>query len=221
MSHDRQGVLVGTPVDFAAPGLLGRHVVGCPQDGSRARELSRSSDRLGDTEVGEDHATILIDHDVGRFDVPMDHSAPVSVAEGEGSLAQDVPHLRYREWASARQLLERVAGDVLHHDVDESRLAFDSVDRNDVRVIQLGGRLCFLLKTADQLWVAAHVGGKHLDGHFPFEHQVPREIHRRHAASAQKPNDLIAPLESVGQPLSQFLQLRPRGVTMGAAAASW
>jgi len=83
------------------------------------------------------------------------------------------------------QVLERRAGDVFHHEVVQSAFALDAVDRNDVRVVELGGRFRLLLEAAHDLLVLRHVGGQHLDRHVALERQVVRQEHGPHAALSQ------------------------------------
>ena len=81
---DAERVLVGAAVHGGALGLLGRHVVRRPDDHPRAGEARRRLQRLGDAEVGQHHAAVMVEHDVGGLHVAVHHAALMRMAERAG-----------------------------------------------------------------------------------------------------------------------------------------
>ena len=81
--------LIGPAVHLEAGHLLGGHVVGRPEELSRARETPGREAR--DAEVEDLGLPVLHEHDVGRLDVPVDDAVLVRVVERQRQLAD---HLR-------------------------------------------------------------------------------------------------------------------------------
>ena len=78
-----------------------------------------------------------LEQDVGRLDVAVDQAGGVGGGQPLGDLPADPQHLRHVERAGAVEpLLERLAGDELHHQVRQ-RLLLDGVDLHDVLVPDL------------------------------------------------------------------------------------
>ena len=152
IAEDPERVLVGAAVHRLPLGLLRRHVVRRPDDHAGAGEPARRLQRLGDPEVGEHDAAVMVEHDVGRLHVAVDDAARVRVAERARRLPQHALHVIERQRLLLLQhVLERRPGDVLHHEEVESFLALDAVDGDDVGVVELGRRLRFLLEPFDDL----------------------------------------------------------------------
>src|SRR5690349_7929045 len=84
----------------------------CPL--ARAGERRRPLQGLGDAEVGEHHPAVGLQHDVGRLHVTMDDAAFVGMAQGQGRFLEHPSRLLDRQRSLLQQLVERMAGDVLH-----------------------------------------------------------------------------------------------------------
>ena len=78
---------------------------------------------------------------------------------------------------------EVVALDVRHDEVDEIVALFDGVDRNDVRVIQLGRGLGFAQESLTNVGAEAQLRRQDFDRDLAFESFVSRAIHDPHAAT--------------------------------------
>src|SRR2546430_12455029 len=50
--------------------------------------------RLGDPEIGEHHAAVVVEHDVGRLHVAMHHTALMGVSQGAGRFPENPLDLR-------------------------------------------------------------------------------------------------------------------------------
>jgi hypothetical protein len=139
VEQDADGVHVDPLVDLLAEDLLRREA------GRRAEhvllgDVRRSRDELGEPEV-EDldvvGATLpLAQHDVGRLDVAVNDPARVRLAEALEHLRRDRHEVREAQAGPpTHEAVERVAGDVLHHDEGASVDAPEVVDRDDVGVL--------------------------------------------------------------------------------------
>jgi ABC-type hemin transport system ATPase subunit len=131
----------------------------------------------------------------------VDDAGGVRLGEPLGGL-RDVGQQR----PQARRLLvdlvlERDAVDELHRDeVDrltgrsagraERRVA-DLVDRDNVRMVQRGGRAGLLDEPAHALVVAHQLGRQDLQRDRAPEHRIVRPVHLTHPACAQATRDLI------------------------------
>src|SRR2546425_760118 len=119
--------------------------------------------------------------------------------------AHAASHIQREGLPLLKEVLERRPRDVLHHEVVEPALALDPIDRDDVRVVELGGGLRFLLEAAHHLLVLRHVRGEDLDRHLALQGEVVGEEHRGHPALAQQALDLVLPLDQPLQPLAQHV----------------
>ena len=82
-----------------------------------------------------------------------------------------------------RRCAEVIALDVRHHEVDEIVSLFDGVDRNDVRMIQLRGRLGFAQESLPDVGAEAQLRRQDLDRDLALETFVSRAIHDPHTAT--------------------------------------
>jgi len=198
--------------------LLGGHVRGRADQAIRHRlecgwsfreiEVGFGADVLmracaRETEVHQPHATVLLDHDVFRLDVPMNESLRVSGGQSSRRLLEHVDELVHVALGGASPLADPVAErlplDVLHRDVHLVFVIADLEDRHHVRVTQPSERDGFPAQMNGGQ-VRARVA-QHLDRDHPVERRVPRREHQPHAAAAD---------------LAQHVVLRdPRGLDPG------
>src|SRR5581483_5949638 len=118
IEHDAQRIQVAASVDRLAERLLGRHVLRRAQQSARQRAGVLRQQR--DAEVGEHYLVLIGDEDVGGLDVAVDDAAVVGVIERTYHVADDALRLGERYWL-AQAPFQRVALDVLHHDVRRAR----------------------------------------------------------------------------------------------------
>jgi hypothetical protein len=160
-AHDRERILVGASVDGLAKRLLRRHVVWRPNDAtgfcqSRNRRLVVGHTRcLRDTEIGEQDALVVVEHDVVGLHVAVDDAMSVRVRQGGGSIDKD-PR---REWHRKRRfgvehVLERPPGDVLHDEVVQPAFAVDAIDRDDAGMVESRRRLGLAAEARNELLVS-------------------------------------------------------------------
>ena len=211
-----EGVDVGAVVDRLAPELLRGHVLQRPDDGARHREaggegllgelrpgllggIARGGGS-GDPEV-HDHGLVgaVLDHDVGRLEVPVNDARVVRRDETGDHSASDPHDLFDRE--SARALLqdrgELDPVDVGHRDVLDAADLPHVVDAHDVGVGDLPGEqelaLEALLEVARQLRIGGDLGAHDLDRDPDPELLVPGAVDGAHPAEAEELDDVVPP----------------------------
>ena len=115
----------------------------------------------------------------------MHHPFAVGEMQRFGDSAHDGCHDRWSERAlSFQHALEGVALDVLHHDEHQSGALLDGINRDDARVIELGGRARFDHEAVGNPLHVEQIGEHDLDGHGPVKRDVERKKHGRHPAAA-------------------------------------
>ena len=146
VEHEPERVEVGSAVESFAADLLRRQVLGGPHHHVVAREIVviATVQAFGDAEVGQQHPTAGCDHDVAGLDVAVDEARLVGVIERRGDTGSDVAReLGAQALLVVEHLAQRLAVDELHDD----RLApfglEHVVHRDDVRMVQTGGRDSF------------------------------------------------------------------------------
>ena len=138
----------------------------------------------GDAEVGDQGGPVL-EQDVLRLDVAVDHALAVGVVQRGRDLPRQPQGLVHRELLLPGQPRpQRFAGDV-GHDVVEQSVGLARVDQaEDVRVLEVGGDLD-LAEEALAAEDGGELGVEDLDGDLAAVLQVFGEIDRGHAALAQ------------------------------------
>ena len=180
-----------------APRLLGRHVGGRAHD--RARERMRPHRfGLGEPDLGLAGGLVarlpvrvvprqqlrqppvhdlglaeLGDHDVGGFEIPVDHAAGVRVGHGLAHALEDGQEpaaVLVRRAAIAEQHRQGRALDEPHREIGAPiRLKAQLVDREDPRVLKLPGDLGLLDEAAHHRLVVGVPGPEDLHGHVAAE----------------------------------------------------
>ena len=221
--HDQtERVDVGALIDMLSLGLLRRHVLHGADHGAEHRGLrgcvccqlkivddrgvsghrtgNRASCRPRDAEVHDQRLVVVVDHDVGGFEVAVDHVRFVRFDQSGHDRARDP------ECADGRQpsLLPKHRGeigslDVRHRDVLDAADITEIMNADDVPVRDLPREQQLALETAfdfgRRLRIGHYLGANHLDGHRDREFRIPRLIHGAHAADAQQPDDVISTAE--------------------------
>ncbi len=196
VEHDAQRVDVGLAVDLVAERLLGRDVVGGAQHAA-VRGQALVDEHARDAEVGHLGRPLGVDQDVLGLDVAVDDAAVVRGAQRAGDLDRVGDRLGDRQAAQAADaLLERLALDVLEHDVGR-RVAVVALlagvdDLDDVRVVELGHGAGLAAEALQLVGVAGRLAMHQLDRDRPLEHGVERPVDRRHAAGADLGVEAVA-----------------------------
>ena len=90
---------------------------------------------------------------------------------------------------------ERFAVDVRHHEIHKVAGLGDGVDRNDVRMRQLGGEARLAEKALADGGVRRPLRRQDLDGDEPIEVHLAREEDDAHAAASELARERVAPGE--------------------------
>ena len=214
VDHGAEREDVGARVGLFAVELFRRHVLQGAEDRASAGQPSgrrraggsggngRRRAQLGEAEV-EDVRPSLREHHVARLQVPVHDAPAVRLVEGVGDLDRVPERPVQRHRAPGQPLLQRLALQVLHHQVVDAVVLPDVEDRTDVRVAQGGQRLRFALEPLLQRGIARGAGPQDLDRHGPVEARVVRAIDLAHAAGFDQR------LDSVGTEHAPRLDPRP------------
>ena len=87
---------------------------------------------------------------------------------------------------------QRDSIDKLHRDEVSALTLTNFIDVRNVRMIERGGRLRLLSKTAHPVLIRSKLGGKNLQGDFAIEFSVLRQINLAHPARANFRADFVA-----------------------------
>jgi hypothetical protein len=178
-------------------GLLRGHVGRRAQreaGGGERRVTRRLVQRLGDTEVG--HQGVMVgEQDVVGFDVAVDHTVAMGVAERVGHVSQDPDRFGNRQLTLARESgPEGLTLDQRHGVVQQSVRVAGGEQRHDVGMLERGGQLDLAAEP-----VGAQGGGEirrqDLDHDLPAEDGLLGQEDPAHAAAAQLALDQVAPGE--------------------------
>ena len=137
----------------------------------------------------------LLQEDIGRFQIAVDD--PLAVREGQPAqrLPDDVQRPPERQRALLDQVPQRLALQELHHQKGHAAVDPEVGHRNDVGVRQRRQRLGLALEPPPPLRDAGRVLVQHLDRHEPPEVRLPPPVHDPHAAFAEAPQHLVAPVQ--------------------------
>ena len=185
IEHHARGVDVGARVDPVAPRLLGGDVV------HRSERLLREGLPLvfqaRDAEVCDLHAPVAQHHDVLGLDVAVDDAAAVRVGECAHDLGDEVHRLAPVHAAAALHiLLEGDPVDQLHDDILRVTRGGDVIDRDDVRMGELGNGARLVAEAAAELRVVRQFVLENLDRHETVQPVTLRLVDVGHAAAADQ-----------------------------------
>ena len=184
---DAERIEIRSRVDVAAERLFGAH------------ELRRAGDAVarvtrdrGDPEIGDQRTTGgRFEQDVVRLHVAMHDALRVRVGQRPRDLADQPYAIAGRHRATLPNALgERFPFDERHHVEDEAVDLVDGMNRDYVRVRQLGGEPRFAQEAVAQS--LRLVGREELDRDEAVEVDLAREIDDSHPAATQLANDRIA-----------------------------
>ncbi len=176
--------------------LLGRHVVGRPDDGA-GRGHAGAVGGAGDPEVHEMRAARARGHHhVLGLEVAVHDALRVGFLEGAQDLAGERQHLAHGERAAAADRgLQAFALDVLHREeLDPLRLA-EVEDADHVLVRHLAREHELLLEARERLGAFRGVEPDRLERDQLVELAVARLVDAAHAALAEDRHDLVAVAE--------------------------
>ena len=103
-----------------------------------AGSVHDASARAREAEVGDAHATVLVEEQVGRLHVAVHDSPRVRVVERIGDVAADARGLRGAQEVAAVEHRAQAAAFEQLDDHERLLVLAPVVDRHDVRVVQRG-----------------------------------------------------------------------------------
>ncbi len=188
------GVQVGAVVHVGIAGrLLGRHIGRRAErhaEGGERGGAARVRDRLGDAEVGHQRVLPRQQHVVGLH-VAVHDAVAVRVGEGVAHIAQDPHRVAHGQLALVGDAsAQRLARDVRHDVVEQVALRSGGEQRDDMRVLQRGGKANLALEPL-RAHPGRQLGWQHLHHHLPAEPHFVGEEHAAHAAAAQLALDAV------------------------------
>ena len=160
------------------------------------RDAAVGFDVLGQAEirqVGMVSVGAVLDEDVGRLHVAVDHASCMSGVQGAGDLCADSQHPFCREELTAPgQGLEIGPFHVAHRDVEHAFGVAGVVDRDDVRMRERGGRARFADEPLAKALVLGELGRKQLQRDRVSEPRMLGSVDDAHAAAAAEGLDPVA-----------------------------
>ena len=145
-----------------APGLLRRHVAGRAHDLTRAGQTAVALELLRQPEVGDPRVAFLVEQDVARLEVAVDHAALVGIVDRVGHRGHQRGRLAGRQRPVGQPLRQALALDEAHREVVLALVLADLVDRHDARVVEVGRRLGLGVEPLDVGLVGKLAGEDHL-----------------------------------------------------------
>ena len=186
---------------------------GCP--GARTLFIRVTRHLTGEAEVEDLQPPLSRNDDVCALEVAVDDAMVVSVRDGRSDLDAVRQDGRRRQAVSGDALLQKTAGDELHHDVRSTIQLEHLVDGADVGVVEPRGRACLVQQLADRRVIGAR-GSDELDRDVAIELDVVGLVDFAHPSRSERSRDLVPAdptarrehhhCESVGE-----LSSRPRG----------
>ena len=180
---------VGLGGEHLAPRLLGREVgqggghgdaggVGCPD---------------GDAEIGEVGVAFLVEQHVARFEVAVDDSPAVGIAQGPAHFVEQPEGRRQIPRAVPQRLGQAAAPHVGHNQVCTVGVSPEVEKPDDVGVLQLSYELCLGLEPAHEIWPVDKLGPDHLDRYLPAHRGLVGPVDDPEVAFSHLFSQLIAP----------------------------
>ena len=185
-----------------ALGLFGREVGGRSHDRTGLREIHccvASSCGLCDAEVGDLHLARRRDEDVAGLHITMNNAIAMREAKRCGNVGGDFGGAVGMQRAfGANDFGKRTAFDIFHNDEIRAVLLTPVVDRDDVRLVEIGGSLRLATEPFNERCIACMHSAEHLDRHRAVKQKVASEIDVGHPASRQLPVQFVSIVENCG-----------------------
>ena len=147
----------------------------------------------GDPEVGEVRVAVLVEQDVRRLDVAVDDALPVGIRERAGDLRQQPGGRLEVPRAALERPLQRASAQPAHHEVRALRISPVVVERNEVRMLELGDESRLRLEPAHERGLVDQLGADHLDRDLAPDRRLVRAIDDADVAAADLLAELVAP----------------------------
>ena len=167
-------------------GLFGRDIVrGAESFTQRAlRHIQRQA------KIGQHHAPIPRQHDVGGFDIAVNHAMPMGMIKGIGNSIPNADNITVGHGVAVtgiftQALREVFAVDVFHRKKINTLFFACIKNLHDVFMSPRGHCPCFLDKPPRIGGILAIAAINHLNSHRPLQLHIPRIKHLGHPAPPQ------------------------------------
>ena len=160
---DTEAVDVPCRRRLAAIELLGRRVRSVERRPGRRGVRRRTVCPDGDPEIRQERVALVVDEDVGRLDVAVDDTRAVRRLQRAAQLIDHRGGLRGAQGVVFEHGRQAPASHQPHHEVRRTGLAPIVVERNDVRVLELGDQLRLGLEASDEVGVVGVLRSDDLD----------------------------------------------------------
>ncbi len=188
--HGAKREHVGSRVRVSAFELLRRHVLHGAQDQPGRRNRFEFSDRVFCEPEVEEFRIALHQHHVGRLQIAMHDACAVRGVERGRHLYGVVQCLGNQQRTALQPRRQRLAFEMLHHQIVHALLVTDVEERADVGMRERSDRL----RLTDEPRLRIRVGvAENLDRDYAIEPRVARLPDLAHAASADGGQDFIRP----------------------------
>src|SRR2546430_3880050 len=150
--------------------------------------------------------SVSVDQDVRALDVAMNYMAVVGVSERAGRAAQHLQRHGHGQRAlGIEEEAERASLDELHRDEEDPAHLPDAVDRDDVRMIELGHHARFALESLGGLDAETELRRQHLQGHRAPQPDLGRLEDHAHSPACQLALDIVFAREHHADAVEQRL----------------
>ena len=189
MQHQAQRVNVALDRHGTTSQLLGRHV------GRRPNSIARRVFHVGQpcqTEIGDPHLSTTVEHDVGRFQVPVQHALLMSRVQSPAQLAGNVDTLVRRQSPDpSHQSTQIFTVDKLHRQKVHPFDFPDVVHATDIGMGHLAGQSDLVVQQFQPLRIVGQCLGQELQGHRLPQLQVISAVDLAHAPLSQQSDDPV------------------------------
>ena len=192
-----EGVDVASGIDGVALGLLGGEIGGGAHHRPGLGQVARCPGGPGNAEVRDLHLAPSVDEYVARFDVAVNHPAPVGEVEGGGHAGPYFGRPDHVQRTRLQHRRDRRPVDVLHHDV-VGVLPLPPVEYgDDVGVAEIRRRLGFPAEALDERPIDRQFGEQDLDRDRAVQEKISSQVDLGHPAAGNVVDHLIAVTEDL------------------------
>ena len=184
VKHDTEAVKIGAVIQLLAGDLLRAHVNGTADGQSGRGQLGIVGiDQLGDAKIAEHRGAVLAKQDILRLDVAMDNASLVGVGQRHGDGFHDLQGALQAQ-ALFDLLRQGPFREQLHGKIIVGAVRAEIVDRDDLRMLELGDDAPFLQKPIGEALIVDPRRFHDFQGDLATERFLNGEIDGGHTAFA-------------------------------------
>ncbi len=135
VQHNAKRVQVRTGVQFAQPFALFRgHIRRRPDEQAPAQAAVARFDSARQPEIHQVRRAGFIQHDIRRFDVPVQDIPGMGIIQRSGDLRRNRHNIAQFQRPLIQRVRQRNAGDIFHHQIGLAFVFGEIIYRHDVRM---------------------------------------------------------------------------------------